>query len=84
MTERQRGVILELADNDGRTLPTLHLLYRCSKCDHIFNWMRINNIKGKKIVDWYRDQFGNSPYEMLKFFDLKFGTDNKNFILRGF
>jgi hypothetical protein len=81
MTDWQRGKILEIADNNSNALPILHLIYRCSKSDHILSWLRSNKISGQGLVDWFRNEFNNSPYQMLKFFDDKFQTDNKNFIL---
>lgn len=68
MTQIERDMILSLAQEEKEVLPIAHFIYvNYVQRDEILLWLLKNNIKGKKLIDWIKFKFDNSPLSAINF-----------------
>ena len=77
MTESEREFYLRVIDQDPRVMPIAHEISKYKHSLDITVWLIKNNITGKILLDFLKNNFENSIMGMIKFIIMKINGDKE-------
>ncbi len=61
LTDIERGLCHDVADGFYDAYALIHIFYNYKQFQLILIWLKHNNIRGMKLVQWIREEHDNSP-----------------------
>lgn len=83
LNDRVKFLIFEIADDDPRMLPVLHILNHFVRCEEMFRWCLKNKLRGSRLFILLKEQFKGSPLELGKFLLSQIENEEKKRIFEG-
>lgn len=67
MNPFEKNQMLKIIDGQPTLVKVMHDLTRYKDCHKFLRWLIINNITGKNLVSWLKENFGDSTLAMINF-----------------
>jgi len=79
LTPKTKELMHRVIDGDIEALPIMHQLTRYTHADNILSWLKMNNITGKTLVDWHKNDFKKSTLGMVNFICQRYNKSKEKF-----